>query len=132
MRKLSIFVFFLCVMTTSFAFRFNHQIVTPTRDISVNEVSVKAVHTAIIRACVLLEWVPKEKNPNTIRASILVRNKHTVVVDIPYSANSYSIKYVNSINMKAKPDGTIHPNYNKWVTKLADQINQELVLGGIQ
>jgi len=132
MRKLCIFVLFICVMTTSFAFRFNQQIITPTRDISINEVSVQEVKTAIIRACALLKWVLKEKNKNTIRASILVRNKHTVVVDIPYTANAYSIKYVNSINMKAKPDGSIHPNYNNWVMKLADQINQELVLSSIQ
>lgn len=131
MRKLCIFVLFLCVLTTSVAFIHGREIMTPTRDVSINEVSAKEVRKAIMRACTLLTWVPKEKDKNTIRATILVRNKHTVVVDIPYTAKSYSIKYVNSVNMDAKPNGTIHKNYNNWVIRLADTINRELALSNL-
>lgn len=131
MRKLSVFVLLLCVMTTSVAFINDRTIMTPTRDISIHEVSTKEVRAAIIKACTILTWAPKEQDKNTIRATIVVRGRHTVVVDIPYTADSYSIKYVHSINMDAKPNGTIHRSYNNWVVRLADTINQELLLSNL-
>jgi hypothetical protein len=47
------------------------------------------------------------------------------VVDIPYSAKSYSITYKSSSNLNY--DGTtIHSNYNGWVQNLHKAINTQL------
>lgn len=53
-------------------------------------------------------WRVSEPASNTIEATIMVRNKHTVVVSIPYTATHYSINYKASTNMeyKAKSYGT--------------------------
>lgn len=77
-------------------------------------------------ACMELNWQPKKLDNNTIQARIVVRNKHTVIVNIPYTNNSYSIEYSSSINMDEKPDGKIHRNYNNWVKNLSDKINIKL------
>lgn len=87
---------------------------------------------------------------NTLVAALHVRNRHTAVVSIPYSADKFSIKYQNSTNMRyqlAEPAPTgsidlskinspaqaiqagtpmIHPSYNKWVQDLLHSIQSEL------
>ena len=89
------------------------------------------MHDAIVKACADKGWNVSEPAPKTVEASIMVRNKHTVVVTIPYTATHYSINYKASTNMeyKAKSDGnaSIHPNYNKWVGILDKAIRQNVV-----
>ncbi len=56
------------------------------------------------------------------QATLNVRS-HTVVVDVFYTANTFSIAYRDSINMEYDgAKGTIHPNYNKWIKTLAEEI----------
>ena len=52
--------------------------------------------------------------------------KHTAVVEIPYSARSYSILYKSSANLD-EGDGQIHNNYNGWIKNLAKGIDAQLV-----
>ena len=88
------------------------------------------VRRAIIAACAQKGWRPYEQTPGVIEAQLVVRGKHTVIVDIPYTAQNYSIKYKSSTNMEYKADsGKIHPNYNKWVNMLNNEINLQLVKG---
>jgi len=47
--------------------------------------------------------------------------EHTAIVDIPYSAKSYSILYKSSVNLTEK-SGQIHKNYNGWVQNLDQRI----------
>ena len=56
--------------------------------------------------------------------TILLRN-HTAVVEIPYSANDYSVKYRSSANLN-EANGNIHKNYNGWIQNLTRGINAQL------
>jgi hypothetical protein len=52
------------------------------------------------------------------------------VVDIVYSAGKYSIKYRDSSNLSYQAGegaGTIHPNYNRRVQNLVDDIRIQLL-----
>ncbi len=89
-----------------------------------------------------LGWRVEPGDPGHIIATLVVRNQHTAVVDIAYSATSYSIVYKSSINLDygepAMPVSdkygktvvaktpVIHPNYNKWVQQLNDAMFRKL------
>lgn len=97
--------------------------------------SRKAINSAkmrdiIVKSCVELGWQVQKATPGSIEASLLVRNKHTIVVTIPYTASGYSIQYKDSMNMEyaTKKDGTvvIHPNYNNWTMRLDQAIRNKI------
>lgn len=53
----------------------------------------------------------------------------TIIVEITYTAKTYSVRYKNSTNMDygSKDDvEVIHSDYNKWVRELLDGIRIEL------
>ncbi len=104
------------------------QMVTPTSQIT-EELNPQQIEKAIVTACNKIGWHTKKTDDQTLRATIVVRGKHTIVVDIPYTTEEYSINYVSSINMDAKGN-EIHPNYNKWVNNLSRHINENLALIG--
>ena len=85
---------------------------------------------AIVAGCSERQWVASDIDNTTIEATIIVRGKHTVVVSIPYTENSYSIEYKSSVNMDYKPnsDGTfsINRSYNNWVNNLYQAINANI------
>lgn len=87
------------------------------------------VKSAIVRAGAALGWQMKVEGPGKITAMLLVR-KHTAVIEIPYTATSYSIKYKSSINLD-EADGEIHKNYNGWIQNLAKGINAQIAVIGI-
>jgi len=60
-------------------------------------------------------------------AVLNVRGKHSVSADIEYSPGRYSIKYRESINLNYAAGDLIHPNYNKWVQTLVDDVRQQLL-----
>ena len=60
----------------SFAYDF------PSAEASKN-ISEKKMHDAIVKGCNDSGWRVSEPASNTIEATIMVRNKHTVVVSIP-------------------------------------------------
>jgi len=126
MRKLAIMLLMSFVLLGSLGCRSGNQIITPSSDITSYNATSEQVKKIIIQECAILGWNAKDKDANTIVASILVRNKHYVVVEIPYTATTYSIKYVSSKNMEATVDGKIHPNYNSWVSNLNNAINGKL------
>lgn len=96
-------------------------------------VQLSEVKRQIMLACVESGWTAYESGTNTVEAKLVVRGKHTVVVDIPYTQNSYQIVYKNSINMEHSPSkGVIHPNYNKWVNTLNANISKKLSLSAIR
>ena len=93
-------------------------------------ITEKQMHDAIVKACADTGWRASDAAPNTVEATIMVRNKHTVVVSIPYTATHYSINYKASTNMeykaKSNGNGSIHPNYNNWVSRLDKAIRQNV------
>ena len=82
------------------------------------------VRLAIIRAGDGLGWKMKDEGPNKMVGTLILR-KHVAVVDIPYSATSYSIKYRSSVELDEK-DGKIHKNYNGWIQNLTRNITAQL------
>ncbi len=99
---------------------------TPYEDISAYSLEENVVQKSIVEACVARGWTIEEKTDSNVKASILVRGKHKILVNIPYTSNTFKIEYLSSANMDAKADGTIHPNYNKWVETLAADIKRKL------
>ncbi|WPB57088.1 hypothetical protein [Xylophilus sp. GOD-11R] len=95
----------------------------PTRSAGVTEAQVRQ---AIETAARSQQWDIREVAPGRMVATLSVRNKHTVVTDIEYSATTYSVKYRDSVNMKYEPadnaPGLIHPFYNRWVGDLKSAI----------
>ena len=102
----------------------------------------KAVQTAAASH----SWTVAQTADGKLLATLVVRNKHTVTVEIAYAIDKYSLHYKDSVNMnyaasarstRAGPgspnsvDGNgqpvIHPNYNKWVQTLRDAIRTELI-----
>lgn len=87
--------------------------------------SQNQVGKAITSAVYARGWRVIKDEPGLIEASINVRT-HRADVSIPYSAKGYSIEYKNSVNLD-QSGNMIHRNYNKWVTLLDRQIQQELL-----
>ncbi len=74
-------------------------------------------------------WKMTMLEPGLIRGKIVVNNKHTVEVDITYDETDFSINHVSSINMNYNlRDGVpyIHPKYNRWVSILEDDIQEQM------
>jgi len=111
-------------------------------------VQADQVKQAIQAAAKAKGWALAFAPGGKVLATLVVRNKHTVVVEIAYSAERYSLMYKDSVNMKYAPhaqsdshinsvnntytrggyDGpVIHPFYNNWVQDLQDAIRQELL-----
>jgi hypothetical protein len=88
------------------------------------KLSVDQVKKGIIKAGMPRGWKMKESGPGELTALIHVRT-HTAIVTINYSAESYSITYKDSTNLKYK-NGKIHRAYNNWVTNLKNDIDLEL------
>ena len=82
------------------------------------------VRGAIVRAGATLGWIIKDAGPGRLQGTLMLRT-HTAEVDIPYSANEYSITYKSSINLQ-EGGGKIHRNYNGWIQNLNRGINAQL------
>ncbi|MCM8614087.1 hypothetical protein [Accumulibacter sp.] len=94
--------------------------------------TVEQVRQAITAAAQSHSWqVSGAPNGGGLQAVLNVRGKHTVVVAITYSPQTYSIVYHDSTNMNYSHDPNthvriIHPYYNRWVAELRDAIRMEL------
>lgn len=122
----------------------------PVMTSSGNPVTADQVRDTIAKAAEKKGWaVMRSPNSELLSAKLVVRNKHTIIVSISYSAERFSIKYQDSINMNyslsdgpqntgsymqytetasGTPAGTplIHPFYNNWVNDLLKSISEEL------
>jgi len=86
--------------------------------------SLDDVDKAIQRAGATLGWQMKQTKPGHMLGTLNLR-KHVAVVDVNYSAKSYSIKYKDSTELDY--DGqNIHPNYNGWIQNLDKAIKAQL------
>ncbi|ANI80867.1 hypothetical protein [Kosakonia oryzae] len=107
-----------CARTTSI-----HNINTP---VSAGH-SQAQVRAAILKAGQQRQWIMTDAGPGVIKGRMQSRD-HVAEIRINYSANSYSINYENSLNLKAS-DGKIHKNYNRWVNNLDKDIQLNLSAG---
>lgn len=93
------------------------------------KITLSQAKTAITAAAVAKGWVVNDKGPGKMTATLTVREKHTVVVLITYTATSFSINYVDSTDMKygiRHGEPSIHPFYNDWVKQLEETIEIEI------
>jgi hypothetical protein len=75
-------------------------------------------------------WVlsSNDKNGNLV-AQVIVRGKHTLVVDISYTTSAYDINYKSSDNLKYKLKNEvpyIHRNANSWMDNIQLDITAQL------
>ena len=92
-----------------------------TRKLSADQVKI-----AILRAGTTLGWRMQEVRPHEIEGTLYLR-RHMAKVDIPYSAERYSILYKDSQNLLY--DGqNIHKNYNGWIKNLDAAIRTQIGL----
>lgn len=82
------------------------------------------VKDAIIKAGAQRQWIMSDAGPGVIKGKLQNRD-HVADIKINYSATSYSIVYVSSINLMAT-NGKIHRNYNRWVHNLDKDIQVTL------
>ena len=105
---------------------FTNQGITASRG---QELPLADIKAAIIRGANVRGWALKEISPHEFEATIVVRGKHTVGVNITYDVKAFSIRYRTSNDMnysteKGRP--VIHPKYNEWVSNLVGDIRKEL------
>lgn len=113
---------------------------TPVPVINLTQIAIPAspsqgrteaqVRQAITLAAQAKGWTVAAPEAGKLVATLNVRNKHTVMVDIPYDSRSYSLIYRDSANMKygqMNGEAVIHPNYNRWTQDLRVAIDHELI-----
>ena len=83
------------------------------------------VGDAIINGGASIGWRMNKVSPELITATITER-RHSVTVEIRYSAKEYTIKYRDSVNMRAE-GGMIHSSYNRWVERLHRNIEAAIL-----
>jgi len=88
-------------------------------------VSSEQVKQAIVMAATSKGWTTTLDQSGAIVATLIVRNKHTISVTIPYVEDKFSVIYRDSTNMNYS-NGVIHPHYNSWVQNLVTAIRSEL------
>ncbi|WP_226568454.1 lipoprotein [Mangrovibacter yixingensis] len=91
--------------------------------------SAEQVKSAILKAGIQRQWVMNETSPGVISAR-QQSHGHVAEVRITYSANSYAINYVSSINLRAS-GGKIHKTYNRWIGNLDRDIQLNLASGAM-
>jgi hypothetical protein len=87
------------------------------------------VREAIVLAASSKGWTTQDAGPGKLVATLLIR-KHTAVVNVTYSPQSFGIAYESSANLEFEDRGfqrLVHPNYNKWVHNLLEAIQAEVV-----
>lgn len=108
--------------------------------------SLAQIRDRIIQACQERGWRAEPGSaPDTLLATLVVRNKHTIRVNIAYRADAFDITYAGSDNMNyvvkepspwavsqepgSQPEARtelIHPNYNRWVGLLIGTLRARL------
>lgn len=87
------------------------------------------VATALRRAAPQRGWTITEIAPGKAVATLEVRGKHTIKVEVGYSEKAISFIYKDSVNMKYGKDDegrpVIHPFYIKWVQNLLSDVRAE-------
>jgi hypothetical protein len=94
------------------------------------QITVDDVREAIVAAAKQRQWSVSERPNNVIHAAYSARGgKHVAVVEVRFTDKSYSIKYLDSVNLMYSEEGgqpVIHKAYNAWVSELRGAIDLQL------
>ena len=94
---------------------------------SQQQLSLDEYKNAIIRAGLRRNWQFEEVGPGHLLGKVNVRNKHFATVDVTFDTEAFSINYKSSQNLNYDANSnSIHPNYNKWIQNLQNDIQQEV------
>lgn len=74
------------------------------------------MRVALIRGGAVHSWVMRDIEPGLIEATLNLR-KHQLVMHISYTANSYSLKYISSVELLDNRH-RIHDAYIRWCNNL--------------
>lgn len=116
----------LCILLTVLGCSTSQTILNVENKVSPQKTS-EEVKTAILIAGVQKGWTMTSAEPGRIDGKISVRNRHRAHIEIRYDASGYRIHYLDSQGLDADAAGTIHRNYNKWITLLDQAIQVELM-----
>jgi len=89
------------------------------------QLTADQVRNGIVGAGNALGWVMTPVSPGLVSGRLSLRD-HVAVVDVRYTAKTFSITYKDSTNLNYR-DGQIHRNYNGWVENLDRDIRNELL-----
>lgn len=103
------------------------EITTPVANLTKSQVKSAILASGTTGQAAFGTWKMKELNSSTIQASLFNRG-YSVVVNIPYSAKGYSIKYVSASNNLKDQNGNVHRNYNRWVNNLDVKIKKNVFM----
>ena len=87
------------------------------------------VRETIVKAAQRNKWIVEQDAAGLLVATFSIKGKHSLTVEMHYSATQFSIDYRDSSNLNyaSGPSGpVIHPTYNKEVKALLDSINSGL------
>ena len=88
--------------------------------------SLSEVKKGIDTGLFVREWTSSNAKTGYVQGKVVVRGKHTLVVDINYTESSFEIKYKSSDNLKHSINSSgvekIHPNANSWMDNLNSSI----------
>lgn len=82
------------------------------------------VKQAIMESGINRGWLMSVQDNGVIRGELNVRT-HQAIINISYNKDSYSIKYISSMNLDEK-NGKIHKSYNRWILNLQQDIQLRL------
>ena len=98
--------------------------IQPVEDIQLGTATPELAERAIREGAMKRGWVPEVVDAELVRCRLDNRG-HLVVVDVPHTADTFSVRYVSSANLDYNAIlGTIHPKYNMWVANLVRDIQQ--------
>ena len=84
------------------------------------------VYDAIKMAGASKGWIITNVKPGLAMGKLNARS-HSAVVEIPYTENSFSIRYKDSTDLNYDASNNqIHKNYNGWIKNLENAINVQL------
>jgi hypothetical protein len=156
--KVLVFVFAICILSiapTAHAARIAPLVNYENIEIAGQPgkiISLDDIGKALVVAAQVNSWKISDAKTGQAMATLVIRNKHTIVVELTYTVKALSVKYKDSINMNydpaykeynsnynevgsptydsanAKVYEVIHPNYNVWVGQLIKAIQAELML----
>jgi len=89
------------------------------------QLTADQVRNGIVAAGTALGWVMTPVSPGLVSGRLMLRD-HVAVVDVRYTAKTFSITYKDSTNLNYR-DGQIHRNYNGWIENLDRDIRTELL-----
>ena len=93
----------------------------------VRPMEAKTMREVILKGGANRGWMMKSEKEGCLTLVLNVRGgKHVVVVDVPYTAEEFSVRYVESVNMDYEPaTGAIRGKYIQWVRNLKQDILAE-------